>query len=79
VGTVDYVWFTPDALAGGECGGGDGGGGPPSTATVLRPLRVLAPPPLAALPAGLPTAAFGSDHIAVVADFGVWGGGGGEG
>jgi endonuclease/exonuclease/phosphatase family metal-dependent hydrolase len=55
VGTVDYVWFTPAALGGGR--------------TALAPTRVLAPPPLASLPAGLPSLDYPSDHVSVVVDF----------
>ena len=57
LGTVDYIWFTDQPLTG--------------SGARLAPARVLAPPPLAALPAGLPTRQYGSDHLAVAADF-VW-------
>jgi len=128
VGTVDYLWFTPQSLlteeairalesknrqlaakrankkssSGGGGGGGGGGAGesnapgaaesaptspqPPPTAaappqpplpplppvpqrTTLSAVAALAPPPLASLPQGLPSASFPSDHVAVVVDF----------
>jgi hypothetical protein len=67
IGTVDYVWFTPDGLdQTGE--GGEGGDAAPAS-SILAPLRVLAPPPLASLPGGLPARDYPSDHVSVVVDF----------
>jgi mRNA deadenylase 3'-5' endonuclease subunit Ccr4 len=55
VGTVDYLFYTPEAAGGG--------------AGRLRPVRVLQPPPLRTLRGGLPSPAWGSDHVSLVADF----------
>ena len=62
IGTVDYVWFTPEGVA-------SGGGGGTTATTRLHPTRVLAPPPLASLPGGLPSPDYPSDHVSVVVDF----------
>lgn len=59
IGTVDYVWFTPDGVV-----VEDG-----AATTRLHPTRVLAPPPLASLPGGLPSPDYPSDHVSVVVDF----------
>ena len=65
IGTVDYIWFTPDS------------GNSSSTATSkapsggwrVQPLAVLMPPPLQGLRTGLPSHAWPSDHVSLVADF----------
>lgn len=61
LGTVDYIFYTPEAphLESGEMFGGAG----------LRPLSVLKPPPLRTLQHGLPCTAWPSDHVCLVADF----------
>ena len=61
IGTVDYVWFTPEGVV--------GGGGAATTTARLHPTRVLAPPPLASLPGGLPSPDYPSDHVSVIVDF----------
>lgn len=38
----------------------------------LRPVAVLAPPSLAALPRGLPAPSWGSDHICLLAEFQIY-------
>lgn len=61
IGCVDYVWFTP--------GGGTSGGPPGADSWQLHPLSVLQPPPVQTLDCALPSPAWPSDHIALVADF----------
>lgn len=50
---MDYIWYTP---------GGDG-------SWQLQPLSVLQPPPVQTLDCALPSPAWPSDHIALLADF----------
>jgi hypothetical protein len=63
VGTVDYIFYTPQAPLRAPH---DEGGAP---AARMRPLRVLQPPPLRTLTYGLPSPAWPSDHVSLLADF----------
>ncbi|KAL3132842.1 hypothetical protein ABBQ38_006767 [Trebouxia sp. C0009 RCD-2024] len=55
LGTVDYMWYTPQADKG----------------TTLVPTRTLVPPPLEHLYCGLPSPEWQSDHMSLVTDFSV--------
>ena len=71
VGTVDYIFFT-SSTTGVEMNV-DGDGESEDTAAVvvqrLRPVRVLQPPPLRTMHSGLPSLAWPSDHLCLMADF----------
>lgn len=55
LGTVDYMWYTPNADKG----------------TTLLPTKTLVPPPLEHLYCGLPSPEWQSDHMSLVTDFSV--------
>ena len=74
IGCVDYMFFTPTGDSGSSSSGGGGsrgggGGGEAAGTWRLVPQQVLEPPPLQTLHCALPSPAWPSDHIALVADF----------
>jgi hypothetical protein len=68
----DYIFYTPGG-GGGAAGAGGGaageGDGAPPPAWRLQPVSVLRAPSGEALPRGLPAEGYGSDHVALVADY----------
>ncbi len=68
VGTVDYIFFSPQAPVGAE-EDETGTTGEGEETMMLKPLRVFQPPPLRTMHNGLPSFMWPSDHLSLIADF----------
>ncbi|KAL4513210.1 hypothetical protein Ndes2437B_g08253 [Nannochloris sp. 'desiccata'] len=66
VGTVDYIFYSPQAPTGAE---DDSGAIEGQECLTLKPLRVFQPPPLRTIQTGLPSVMWPSDHLSLIADF----------
>jgi hypothetical protein len=69
LGTVDYIFFTPEAPGSEAEAAGQEHGEQPVRQVTLHPVAVLRPPPLRTLRCSLPDGRWPSDHISLVADF----------
>lgn len=68
VGTVDYIFYSPQAPIGAE---DDSGATEGQGCLTLEPLRVFQPPPLRTMHTGLPSVTWPSDHLSLIADFAI--------
>ena len=68
VGTVDYIFYSPQAPTGAE---DDSGAVEGQECLTLEPLRVFQPPPLRTMHTGLPSITWPSDHLSLIADFAI--------
>ena len=64
VGTVDYIFYSPDLPA-----GGDEVEKKTQEQPLLKPVKVLQPPSLRTMQTGLPSLGWPSDHLSLLADF----------
>ncbi len=69
VGTVDYIFYSPQAPSGVE--DDNDNNEEDASAAALKPLRVFQPPPLRTMHTGLPSLMWPSDHLSLIADFAI--------
>jgi mRNA deadenylase 3'-5' endonuclease subunit Ccr4 len=73
VGTVDYIFYSPQAPSGAEeeDAGNSHSRSPEEESLTLKPLRVFKPPPLRTMHSGLPSLMWPSDHLSLIVDFAI--------